>query len=224
MATPIKVFICYKKMLSGERPNEKAGILHYILRQDPGFDPWIDDSGLPAGLAWETEIYRRLLVSDVLLVLIGPGTSKSPWVPREIALATALGIAIVPFGFDLNRIEMDDEQKALDIAHLQGKITQNIKLNAQEPLLAELRGDLRAACQRTKENQKETLRDLLARRNPTTQKAPDNKKAATFDVSVGGRSIPFTLPSTYQPSSKMTSRPWPGFCAAERPESSRRAA
>ena len=40
MPTPIKIFICYKKMLSGERPNEKAGILHFILKQDQGrFDP-----------------------------------------------------------------------------------------------------------------------------------------------------------------------------------------
>ncbi|MBX9632355.1 MAG: TIR domain-containing protein, partial [Burkholderiales bacterium] len=90
--TPVRVFICYKKLLAGDRPNEKAGILHFILSEDrAAFEPWIDDAGLPAGIVWETEIYRRLLVSDVLLVLIGPGTSESQWVRREIALATALG-------------------------------------------------------------------------------------------------------------------------------------
>lgn len=122
MHTPIKIFICYKKMLSGERPNEKAGILHFILAQNAThYCPWIDASGLLAGLAWEAEIYRQILSSDVLLVLIGPGTSESPWVRREIALATALGIALVPLGFDLDRSGMDKELRALDIAHLQGK-------------------------------------------------------------------------------------------------------
>lgn len=190
MPTPIKVFVCYKKLLSGERPNEKAGILHFILNQDQGvFDPWIDDSGLSAGLAWETEIYRRILVSDVMLVLIGPGTSESQWVRREIALATALGIAIVPLGFDLTRNEMNQELKALDIDHLQGKITTNIKLNARDVILSELRADLLSACLRTKELQKETLRDLLARRNPPIPKAADNQRAATFTIKASNRSI-----------------------------------
>lgn len=194
MATPIKIFICYKKMLAGERPNEKAGILHFILSQDKaGFDPWIDDSGLPAGLAWEAEIYRRILISDVLLVLIGPGTSESQWVRREIALATALGIAIVPLGFDVSRSDMDKELKALDIAHLQGKVTQNIKLTATDLLRGELRPDFLSACQRTKDNQKDTLRELLARRNPPAAKAADNKKAATFAVNAGGRAIPLFI-------------------------------
>lgn len=194
MATPIKIFICYKKMLAGERPNEKAGILHFILSQDKaGFDPWIDDSGLPAGLAWEAEIYRRILISDVLLVLIGPGTSESQWVRREIALATALGIAIVPLGFDLSRTDLDKELKALDIAHLQGKVTQNIKLTATDVLRGELRPDFLSACQRTKDNQKDTLRELLARRNPPAAKAADNKKAATFAVNAGGRAIPLFI-------------------------------
>ena len=196
MATPIKIFICYKKMLAGERPNEKAGILHFILSQDKaGFDPWIDDSGLPAGLAWEAEIYRRILISDVLLVLIGPGTSESQWVRREIALATALGIAIVPLGFDLSRTDLDKELKALDIAHLQGKVTQNIKLTATDVLRGELRPDFLSACQRTKDNQKDTLRELLARRNPPAAKAADNKKAATFAVNAGGRAIPLFIAS-----------------------------
>lgn len=188
MSSPIKIFICYKKVLSREREgkiieqeNSKASILNFILGQEKGrYDPWIDESELPAGVAWETEIYRRILVSDVLLVLIGHGTSQSQWVRREIALAIALGISILPLGFDLSWNEMEDEMKALELTHLQGKLTQNIKLNAVNALISELRDDLEKARQRTKETQEETLRDLLARRNPSTPKAPDNQKSATF--------------------------------------------
>jgi len=197
MGMPIKLFICYKKALSGERPNEKAGILHYILSQDQEkrFDPWIDDSGLPMGLTWEKEIYHQILISDVLLVLIGPGTSESQWVRREIALASALGIAIVPLGFDLNQTELEKELNALEIAHLQAKVTHNIKLNKMEVLIRELGADFQSAYELTKKNQKETLRDLLARWNPPTPKAADNQKAANFTLSAGGRSIPLYVAS-----------------------------
>ena len=197
MTAPIKVFICYKKMLSRERDgktieqeNARAGILHYILLQDKGrFAPWIDDSELRAGMAWETEIYRRILVSDVLLLLIGPGTSKSAWVRREIALATALGIAIVPVAYDLNKSELDEELRSLDVSHLQAKTTQNIKLTAPDALLSELRPDLESAYLQTIQKQKETLSDLLARRNALMPKADDDQRAASFALSVGNNTL-----------------------------------
>ena len=179
---PVRIFLCYKKLLANDRPNEKASILHFILKQDgASFEPWIDDSGLPAGIVWETEIYRRLLVSDVLLVLIGPGTSESEWVKREIALATALGISILPVGFDLPGGDLEKQLKELDIGHIQARLTQNIRLNAIEALLAELRTDLTAAAARTREAQKETLRELFERRSPPpTKKAPDVQRSASF--------------------------------------------
>jgi hypothetical protein len=185
-----RVFICYKKMLAGDRPNEKAGILYFILSEDrSNFDPWIDDSGLPAGIVWETEIYRRLLTSDVLLLLIGPGTAESQWVRREIALATALGISILPLGFDLSRSEFEHQLKELDIGHIQARLTQNIKLTTRDALLAEVRPDLLGASLRTKETQKETLRELWARRNPVAPKAKDDQKAATFRIKGTRREI-----------------------------------
>src|SRR5215468_4820244 len=107
MAPPINVFVCHKKLLVREKDgreveqeNAKASILHAILQAYPDeYDAWIDDSEIGAGMAWETEIYGRLLISDVLLLAIGLGTSKSEWVRREIALARALGVAIVPLGY-----------------------------------------------------------------------------------------------------------------------------
>ena len=131
MAIKTKVFICYKKVLAGGIPNKEADTLSYILNSDQQiFESWVDDARLSAGMAWETEIYRQLLVSDVLLVLIGKGTAESQWVRREIALATALGIAIVPLGFDMTIDEMIKETKDLEIYHLQGKVTKNIAMNS----------------------------------------------------------------------------------------------
>jgi TIR domain len=188
----MNVFVCYKKVLIREREGKtveqidsKAGILHYWLKQDAHYLPWMDEAELGAGMIWEAEIYRKILISDVLLVLIGSGTSKSQWVQREIALAHALGIAIVPLGVDLSPDEMLTELKALDLQHFQGKITHNINLQAGEPLLAELRVDLLNAAERTKMQQEETLRGLLTRRIVKPQKAGDNKSTATFVLARG---------------------------------------
>ncbi len=183
MRVPIKVFICYKKVLSQEigdktiqQKNSEAGILTFALQKEADrFEPWMDESDLASGMAWEKEIYRKLLVSDILLVLVGPGTSKSQWVRREIALATALGISIVPLGFDLDRSEMDKELSALDIDHLQGKITNNIKLTTMVPLINEIVDDLESASQRTSEQQKEALQGLLSRFRPQSLVAFHNR-------------------------------------------------
>lgn len=199
----INVFICYKKVLSHEKDgkiieqkNTEASILHYILGMDDGlFEPWLDASELSAGVEWETEIYKRILETDVLLVLVGPGTSQSHWVQREIALATALGIAILPLGFGLTGDEFTAEMKALNIDHLQGKITQNIRLQTIKPLLSELRDDLVKASQRTREQQEKTLSNLMARRNPPEPKAPDKQKAATFPLKINGREIKIHIAS-----------------------------
>jgi hypothetical protein len=77
---------------------------------------------------------------------------------------------------------MGKELKDLDIDHLQGKVTENITMSRAELLLAELRTDLVAASARTKENQKETLRELVARRTAPPAKAPDNQRLATFKI------------------------------------------
>lgn len=189
MAERASVFICYKKLLSREergqrvlQKNTEAAILKYLLVQSGGYDAWVDTAELMAGMEWETEIYRRLLASDVLLALVGPGTSESEWVRREIALATALGISIVPVGFELDEAEMGEETKALGIDDLQWTITRNIDLERGPALLAELEPSLDRAAAHTREAQRGTLDALWNRRTPVKPKAADNQAAASFDL------------------------------------------
>src|SRR5262249_47312362 len=145
MTASIRVFICYKKMLLPPRPgkrksliqreNVQARLLHDYLKDAPTqrYLPWIDDVKLGAGVEWETKIYKSILESDVLVVVVGPGTSESPWVQREIALANTLGISVVPIGTGLTREEMTHELKELGIKHLQGKVTQNLEIRKGAP-------------------------------------------------------------------------------------------
>jgi hypothetical protein len=190
----MKIFLCHKKILTPqqgghkvEQPNDKATILNQILKQR--HDVWIDEAAIAAGMAWETEIYSHLLVSDVLLVAVGPGTSNSEWVRREIALAKALGIAIVPLGYDLTPEGFGNELKGLHIEHIQGKLTQNIKFAANDALLHEIDADLRLACERTGIEQTKTLAILAARRSVAAPKAEDKQRAFSVDVRFGNSSI-----------------------------------
>ena len=193
---PTNIFVCYKKVLITEREggiierkDSKATMLHALLTQDEQFSPWIDDAALGAGMAWETEIYSRILLSDVLLVLIERGTSQSQWVQREIALANALGISLFPLASDMDPDEMVAELKALSLDHLQGRLTHNLKWNAKDALMTELRPDLLACAERTKKEQEQTLRGLLSRRVIQQPKAPDNKSAASFYLKSGSKQI-----------------------------------
>ena len=199
MTAPLKIFICYKKILLQERDgrtveriNDHARRLNFYLSEaHERYDPWIDDEKLGAGVAWETKIYRRILESDVLIVLIGPGTSQSPWVQREVALANAFGIAVVPIGAGLSRHDMDRELKDLGIERLQGKITQNLELerNAGKALRAEFGVDLEVAATNTRKQKNEVLRELLVQPNQPDAPASDNQKAATFKFNHNGQAI-----------------------------------
>jgi O-acetyl-ADP-ribose deacetylase (regulator of RNase III) len=191
MANRASVFICYKRLLEREeagqrivQKNTEAAILRYLLAQDGGYDAWVDTAELMAGMEWEMEIYRRLLASDVLLALIGPGTAESEWVRREIALANALSISIVPVGFDLTEAEIQKEMKELGIDELQWTLTRNIDLDRGPALLEELGASLDRAATRTREAQGTMLDDLWRRRAPAKPKALDNQNAASFDLVV----------------------------------------
>ncbi len=197
MSQPINIFLCHKKLLTREKDgreveqeNAKASILHAILQMHPErYNAWIDESEIAAGMAWETVIYEQLLVSDVLLIAIGPGTAKSEWVRREIALARALKVAIVPLGYDLMPEEFVRELKALQIDGIQWKLTQNIKFSAKDALLQEIDSDLRLARDRTAAEQVKVLSTLTARRNTPIPKADDRQRAFSIQVSLGGSPV-----------------------------------
>jgi O-acetyl-ADP-ribose deacetylase (regulator of RNase III) len=196
MPAPIKIFICYKKVLEQDNIKQRnfdAATLYELLNEKRGDQPaeyeaWLDKSNLDAGVEWETEIYRQIMKSDVLLALIKPGTSKSPWVEREISLANALGIAVVPIGSGLNEDALAEELAAVGIPRTQGKITRSIEAGFGDALRKELRPDLAGAAERTRKQQEGILNDLLQARNyellrqksDPDPRAQDNQKAATF--------------------------------------------
>ena len=193
----MNIFICHKKILTEERDgrqiekiNMYASLLHDALQDHPDrYEPWIDRADLQAGMAWEMEIYRQLLASDVLLVAIGPGTSQSEWVKREIALAKALQIAVLPIGYDIEKNAFVDELRGLEIGEIQGRITHNLEYQRKAALIDELHPLLERASAQTAEQQTLVLNALEAKRRRQSKKADDNQKKFSLTASLGGSEV-----------------------------------
>jgi O-acetyl-ADP-ribose deacetylase (regulator of RNase III) len=183
----IRVFISYRSELITQvdgRPvrqrNDAAGIFHSILDRHGDYEPWVDTAGIMAGVAWRPDIFRNLIRSDVVALLIGPGTSESEWVRREVALARALGIGVVPIGFDITETQCRQEMQALEISDLQARPVERITPQRADVLMAELDPQLRGAAARTLADQRLVLKDLWTRQKVRPKKAPDRMSVATF--------------------------------------------
>jgi O-acetyl-ADP-ribose deacetylase (regulator of RNase III) len=193
MARGTSVFICYKKFRESEDDqggviryeDSKAEIIHHILEASGRYDAWRDESDLPAGSEWERTIYEQLSSRDVVLLLVSNGTSKSVWVNRELALAQALGISIVPLVYGIDGESMETELKELGVWKLQGKPTQNIHLGHADALLAEIGPSLDNAKERTRANRKLVLERLLAADRVRRAPAASNQRAASFEYGAG---------------------------------------
>lgn len=176
MADKIKVFISYKKQLGGVE-NAHANLVYSHLV--PEFDPWFDTVGNGPGESWLRGIHDQLVNSDVLLVLIGPGTSQSEWVKREIDLARALRLGILPIGFSISPEAMTEEVKGLEISDIQYAIAANI--HDRDVFLAQVRERIRTLASRAREDQKPIM-TKWGERLRSVVRAPDRQVVESFDL------------------------------------------
>lgn len=87
----ITLFISYKTAVS----RAEAGLLRNAL-SDIYETVYMDDISLTPGEPFPEQLFNMIRRSDVLLVAIGENTSDSEWVKREIEIARALNITILP--------------------------------------------------------------------------------------------------------------------------------
>jgi hypothetical protein len=203
MSGAISVFISYRKQLENDQgeqieltKNQTAETLCDLVEQAADFDPWLDRKKLAPGTHWARKIYDQLLVTDVVLLLIGPGTSKSDWVRREIALAQALGISVVPLGDaeDITEADLIKEVEALGLAELQWQRTKYIDAAiGPDYLLAQIGASLREAAEETQRRHVRVLDALRDRRKPKV--ANPESQAKRFKLTVGTRDVPLFIAS-----------------------------
>jgi O-acetyl-ADP-ribose deacetylase (regulator of RNase III) len=93
------VFISYKT--HKEKGESEGTTPQYALDlqsglEERGIGAFIDERGLRAGVRWADEIFKTIWRSDVLIVLLEPGTEQSEWVQREIDAARGAHVEILP--------------------------------------------------------------------------------------------------------------------------------
>ena len=189
MGQRTRIFICYKKRDSEGRENNSAYQLYQFLNEEPAYQVWMDE-GLDAGLLWEKTIYEQVLSSDVVILAVGDGTSQSEWVRRELSLAMACEIQIVPVGLDIAEAQMHQELQALNLGHIHYRRPFNIASQTARAIVKELAPAIERARMNTRLGGYELVKKIHENVQPKHLPArPARPSAASRTFQIGDRDI-----------------------------------
>jgi pSer/pThr/pTyr-binding forkhead associated (FHA) protein len=105
-----------------------------------GWEPWLDESGIPGGSPWAASIQQALRSSSVVVLLITANSVSKEWVLDEITAARNLRVPIIPAV--LEHVRMPDGLQLV----LQR--TQQVDVSALTTFSSEDQSDRTAAYQR----------------------------------------------------------------------------
>ena len=188
VADHTRIFICYKKRGSDGRDNNSAYQLYQFLTEIPEYDVWMDE-GLDAGLLWEKTIYENLLSSDVLILAVGDGTSQSEWVRRELSIAMAFGVQIVPVGLSIEESVLHEELQKLGLTGIHYKRPFNISSQTARAIVSELDPAVQRAKENTRSSGHALLRSIVEKTKPVSQPALPNLSVANKQFQFGSNQL-----------------------------------
>lgn len=196
MTDRTRIFICYRKRGADGRENNAADQLYRFLKEDdPTHDVWMDE-GLDAGLLWEKTIYEHLLASDVLILAIGNGTSQSEWVRRELSIAMAFGIQIVPVGLSISEPQLHQELAALGLTGIHYKRPFNMASQTARAIVSELAPAIARGRDNTRAGGYQLLGKISQRVQPPPRPAARaNLSAASRQLEIGARQLTLHIAS-----------------------------
>ena len=138
------IFFCYKKRDAAGKHNVAPSDLCAFLGKKPEYKVWMD-SNLAAGVDWGAEIFENLIPSDVFILAIGEETSESDWVRRELSMAQAFGIRIIPVGLNITEEVLHKEMDSLGLANVHYAKSFNTRTGTAEGIADELAEPIRLA-------------------------------------------------------------------------------
>ncbi len=139
------------------------------------FHVW-QDNLLLGGTSWDEIIYERIRESDVLVLVVGSKTSESVWVRREVEIARANLVAILPVRH-VPEVEALRELKAMEFQPIQIEPY----LSRDEKELGKIYESIRNLKNETRAKQNKWFATLKSKR--VSQKADDKQRAFTFHTS-----------------------------------------
>jgi O-acetyl-ADP-ribose deacetylase (regulator of RNase III) len=194
MSDRTRIFICYKKRNSEGREVNAAFQLYQFLSENPEYEVWMDE-GLDAGLLWEKTIYENLIVSHVLILAVGDGTSASEWVRRELSIAMAFNIQIIPVGLSITEAQLHQELTKLGLTGIHYKRPFNMASQTARAITSELAPALKKAREQTDLGEYALISKISERIKRRNRPAKPNMSAASKAFSVANQEIKIHIAS-----------------------------
>lgn len=172
-----KVFISHKNTGSS---NEVGEILGGSLIEIHGKDNiFFDKFSLEGGMNWNSEIINNLLQSDVVIVIVDKETAESHWVQREIDMARAQFISILPVALD-KYADVEPAFKRFDIQETQFiSYPESRDPNVINATIKDILSQIESLSVQTINNQQKSFEEWQTRRTIVTpKKTPGDKNPA----------------------------------------------
>jgi hypothetical protein len=175
MTEKTRIFICHKKKnADGQEDNSADRLYSFLSEGNPKYDVWMDE-GLKAGIPWEKTIYENLISTHVLILVLVPGTSQSEWVKRELSIAMAFGIQIVPVGLNMSEEQLSKELANLGLMSIHYRRPFNISSQTARAIVPDLAPAIDLARETTEDGGYELLKKIAKRVQPKTLPADPPK-------------------------------------------------
>ncbi len=190
MSGRIRIFICHKKTDSEGRENNSAARLYDLLNERrEKYEVWMDE-GLHAGDIWEEQIYEHLLAAHVMILAVADGTSQSEWVRREISIALAFGIKILPVNLNLSDQQLTKEMDGLGLMRRQHTRPFNIESKTARGIVDILEEAIETGRNETERRGYELLKRVTQKvQPPPATQASSNLRAASRLFKLGTKQI-----------------------------------
>lgn len=183
-----KIFISHR---NDKKSNAIGAELGEFLSVDEGHTVFFDKTYLQGGMTWQQEIINELLSSDVVIVILNKGTAESHWVQREIDMARAQNISILPVTLHEEISEIEDALERFDLHSTQFIHLELLGKNAIDATYQKIAGRIEPLSEETVANQKDMLDALQLRLNPPVEapkKTPSRRNS---------HAVLFTHPDAY---------------------------
>lgn len=111
---PRRIFISHKNTPESNDASDKI----YQFLKAQGHEPFFDKQSLHFGVNWKNAIITDLTASDLVILIVDESTNQSSWVQREVDMASALNIQIIPVVLNAHA-EITGEFKHFGIEEIQ---------------------------------------------------------------------------------------------------------
>jgi O-acetyl-ADP-ribose deacetylase (regulator of RNase III) len=170
----MKVFISYRRTDFGIQIAK--WLYKGLIRLD--YQAFLGEVSIPPGERWDEEIYKNILESDVLIVVLQREVIESDWVQREVDTARAAQIRILPYLID-KQSDMNSKKEVLEklnLVNYQWWEHTSLDDDSFPPLIKRLEN----LAEETRKKQQQWVDTLTARWAAQKQPAEDELRVARF--------------------------------------------